>query len=138
MPVTDKSSPVVKLNEAMPVPTLVPSSFTVISAAAVALIVEDASIVTPFSSKSVPSKRIYLLLSPNTILPPVRSKKAPLSPEAGAELASGMLPPFIVPAVTAPKSAERADRFVVLMSLAVMVVASMIVDTIEFDLICED
>ena len=43
-----------------------------------------------------------LLALPKIILPPVRSKNAPVSLPEGAKLASGIVPPLIVPAVIAP------------------------------------
>ena len=134
MPLTTTFIPVVKFKDAISVASVVPSSLIVISGVAEALTIESAPIVTPFSSKSLPSNKIYLFALPNTIFPPVRFRNAPLSVPLGALSASGIVPPFIVPAVTAPKSAERAERFVVVISEALIVVASIIVDTIEFDL----
>ena len=61
--------------------------------------------------------------------------KAPLSVPEGDALASGIVPPFNVPAVISPMFAVRADRVLVVISDALIVVASIIVDTILFDLI---
>ena len=69
---------------------------------------------------------------------PVRFIKAPLSLPDGEAFASGIVPPFNVPAVISPIFAVRAESVVVVISEALIVVASIIVDTILFDLICED
>ena len=110
----------------------VPSSFTISSGVAVAFTVEDASITTPFNSRLVPSNNTYLLALPNTILPPVRFKNAPLSLPAGAEFASGIFPPFSVPAVMSPIFAVIAESVVVLISPALTEAAVSKVETIEF------
>ena len=80
-------------------------------------------IVTPLISKFVPFHQIYLLALPSTILPPVRSKKVPDSVVVGAEDASGMVPPFSVPAVIFPKFAEIACRLLTLILAAVILPA---------------
>ena len=138
MPDTETSTPVVKFKDAISVASVVPSSLIVISGVAEALTIEFASIVTPESIRSVPSNKTCLLAVPKTILPPVRSIKAPLSLPDGEAFASGIVPPFNVPAVISPIFAVRAESVVVVISEALIVVASIIVDTILFDLICED
>ena len=110
-PATVTFKPEVKFKEVALAASVVPSSFT--SNGAFALIIDCASIVTPESIRSVPSNRMCLLALPNTILPALRSIKAPVSEPPGALFASGILPPFIVPAVMSPKSAESADMVAV-------------------------
>ena len=108
-----------------------PFSFTTSSVGAVAFTVDDASITTPFNSRFVPSNSTYLFALPNTILPPVRFKNAPLSLPAGAEFASGIFPPFRVPAVMSPIFALIDERFVVCISVACTLVAVNKVATTE-------
>ena len=59
---------------------------------------------------------------------------APVSEPVGAAFASGTDPPFKVPAVISPRFADNAERVDVVISEAVILVASIIVDTILFDL----
>jgi hypothetical protein len=132
VPETATFSPLVKFKEAASVISAVPSSFTISSGVAVAFTVELASITTPFNSRFVPSNNTYLLAFPNTILPPVRFRNAPLSLPVGAEFASGIFPPFSVPAVISPMFAVIAERLVVLISVAVTALAFIRVETIEF------
>ena len=124
LPVTARFKPVVKLRIVAALDSCVPSSST--ATPAVALTIEFASIVTPERIKSVPSKRMCLFDFPNTIFPPVRSIKAPASEPEGAAFASGILPPFKVPAVTAPKLALKAARLLTSISVAVIASAAIL------------
>ena len=113
VPETATLRPLVKFKEPALLTSDVPFSFTTNSAGAEALTVELESITTPFNVRFDPSNKICLLALPNTILPFVRSMKAPVSVPPGAAFASGILPPFIVPAVISPRFAERAERVAV-------------------------
>ena len=81
-------------------------------------------IVTPLIVRFVPSHQIYLLALPKTILPTPRSKKAPASVPVGAEVASGTVPPFKVPAVISPKFADIASRLLAVILSAVTLPAA--------------
>ena len=69
---------------------------------------------------------MYLLALPSTILPTPRSKKAPASVPVGAEVASGRVPPFNVPAVISPKLADIASRLVAVILSAVTLPAAIL------------
>ena len=127
--VTPKLVPKFKSSTSVAVP---PLSWTCIEADA--LTIEFASIVTPERIRSVPSNHTYFESLPKIIFPAVKSKNAPASPEVGAELASGMFPPFRVPAVMSPMFADTAARLLTDTSSAKTFWAFNKVATIEFAL----
>ena len=78
---------------------------------------------------------------PKTKRPLSKSICAPASLPEGAELASGIaFAPvfFIVPAVILPKFAVKADNSVTVMSAAVIVLESKILETMELEVIIDE
>ena len=82
-PDTETSIPVVKFKVSAVVSLFDPSSCTISSGVAEALTTEFASITTPDNTRFDPSNTMFLFVLPNSILPSVRSIKAPLSEPVG-------------------------------------------------------